>query len=110
MERERREYSRVEVSWPVSVLTAQGIIDGEVRNISFGGACIKCQELPNPDEALDLNILIPEQDYSSVSANAEVVWSKTDDTNTSSPPSQLGIRFLDISDEDLRLISRTALV
>ena len=52
--RERREYSRVEVSWPVGMLTSEGLIEGEVKNISFDGAGIQCKEAPKIDESLDI--------------------------------------------------------
>ena len=56
----RREYSRVEVSWPVSIFTPAGLIDGRIKNISIGGALINCKSLPNLDETFDLTIEIPQ--------------------------------------------------
>jgi hypothetical protein len=108
--RERREYSRVEVSWPVGMLTSEGLIEGEVKNISFDGAGIQCKEAPKIDESLDLDMLIPEQDHSSVSASVEVIWSKTIEGGDASPLANLGVRFLEISDEDMKFVSRTALI
>lgn len=111
MIKERREYSRIEVSWPVSIIASQGLIDGEVRNICFEGALIRCSELADFDEALELSIAIPEQDYLPISASAEIVWSRTDDSEDRSfkPICDLGVRFVEISEEDLRLLSNTVL-
>ena len=108
--RERREYSRVEVSWPVGMLTSAGLIEGEVKNISFEGAGIQCRELPEIDGSLDLDMLIPEKDNTSVSASVGIIWSKTDESGDAAPLVYLGVRFLEISDEDMRLVSRTALI
>ena len=108
--RERRVYSRVEVSWPVGMLTSEGLVEGEVKNISFEGAGIQCRELPKIDEPLDLDMLIPEHDHSSVSASVEVIWSRTYESGDASPLANLGVRFLEISDEDMKLVSRTALI
>jgi hypothetical protein len=55
---QRREHSRVEVCWPMSIFRSQGPIEGEVRNISLTGALIRCLEIPDPDEALRLGIEI----------------------------------------------------
>ena len=38
---EKRLHPRILVSWPVVILTPEGAIDGETRNISVGGACIQ---------------------------------------------------------------------
>ena len=108
--RERRDCSRVEVSWPVGMLTSAGLIEGEVKNISFEGAGIQCRELPKIDESLDLDILIPEKDNTSVSASVGIIWSKTYESGDASPLANLGVRFLEISDEDMKLVSRTALI
>ena len=47
MKRDRRQYSRVEVYyWQVIMLTSKQSIDGEIKDISIGGALIICNEIP----------------------------------------------------------------
>lgn len=110
MDKEKREYSRVEVSWPVSIIASKGLVEGEVKNICFEGALIRCSELADVDEALELNIVIPEQDYLSISVGVEIVWSKTHESEDRSQTTyDLGVRFVEISEEDLQLLSNTVL-
>jgi PilZ domain len=54
LERKRREYSRVKVAWPVLIYTGEGLIEGEIRDISLDGALIECARLPNLDHELNL--------------------------------------------------------
>ena len=61
--KEKREYSRAEVEWLVDISAAQGLIQGIIKNMSFGGAYIHLKELPNMDENLNLSIEIPEHRY-----------------------------------------------
>ena len=56
-----REHSRIEVTWPSSISTSSGSIDGELRNISLGGALFLCRELPNLEDTFALDILAPKQ-------------------------------------------------
>jgi len=44
---ERRKHPRIAVRWPISVVTRDGIIEGETRNISLGGILL-CSEKPLP--------------------------------------------------------------
>ena len=47
-----REYSRVEISWPVIFHTVEGLIDGELKNASVEGGLIHCQKLIDFTEPL----------------------------------------------------------
>jgi hypothetical protein len=109
MGKERREYSRVAVSWRVLVLTSHGLIEGEVKNVSFGGACIEYREPIEPGENIELSFLLSERDSLSVSAMVEVVWPFYN-SSTSTPSYQLGVRFADVSEEDMQMLSRAALL
>ena len=103
MQRERREYSRIEVSWPVIIDTAEGVIHGEIKNISLGGALIRCRELPNPDEAVEISIELPDYAFS-VSATAEKTRLIRYGRETTSSSYGLAICFTEISEGDLRLL------
>ena len=78
-------------------------MDGEVKNISLGGALIRCQELPKEDESFNLLIEIPEYAFP-VSATVEKVRLHTPPSDTASPSYDLAIRFLDISEDDFRIL------
>ena len=104
MEHSRREYARIEVSWPVSIFTSEGLIDGQIRNISISGALINCKSLPNLDETFNLTIEIP-QYFFPVAARVKKVRLNIYDSEDSneSPSYDLAVRFMDMSEEDSKV-------
>ena len=48
---ERRSSPRAEIRWPVTIKTAQGIIEAKLRNLGIGGAYIHCEETLEAGEA-----------------------------------------------------------
>lgn len=97
---ERREHPRAEVSWPVSMITAQGLFEGEIKDISKGGALIQCTELPITDEPLELSIEIIDH-LLSISAIVEKVRLNLDDSDKALPSYDMAVRFRGI-DADQR--------
>ena len=97
----RREYSRIEVSWPVSIFTSAGLIDGLIKNISIGGALINCKSLPDLDETFNLTIEIPHY-FFPVAAKVKKVRLNIYDSEGSneSPSYDLAVRFMDMSEAD----------
>lgn len=102
-ELEKRRYPRAEVSWPVTILTASGPIEGEVRNVSLGGAFISCSEQPGLRETFRLVIKVPfERQY--LLAKGKVARS-----NLYDPDERLrgvAVRFTELSDRDRELLTR----
>ena len=103
-----REYGRAKVSWPLSILTLYGPLEGEVRDISLTGALIHCYELPDPDRPIPMAIEIPEQHHS-IFATGEMIRLDVEGGDTDHPSFLLGIRFADISEEDLSFLSQKVL-
>jgi hypothetical protein len=100
----RREYSRIEVSWPVSIFTSAGLIDGRVKNISIGGALIKCKSLPELDETFNLTIEIPQYLFPVTAKVKKVRLNIYDDEDSSESPSyDLAVRFVDMSEDDSKV-------
>ena len=93
---EKREHPRAEVSWPVSMITAQGLFEGEIKDVSKGGALIQCTELPITDEPLELSIEIPDQ-LLNISAIVEKVRLNLDDSDKALPSYDMAVRFLGIN-------------
>ncbi|PNV85287.1 MAG: hypothetical protein C0610_12605 [Desulfobacteraceae bacterium] len=89
---QKRKHTIAEVSWPVSVITSQGLFDGEIKNISKGGALIQCRDLPEVDKSLELSINIPDH-LLSVSATVEKVRLNIDESDISLPTYDLAVRF-----------------
>jgi hypothetical protein len=98
----KREYSRVEISWPVIMLTSKKSIIGKINNISVGGALISCQELPSPEETLELQIEITDLFY--VSASVENVRVDVDDSHSDSVAYELAVRFTEMTEDERGLL------
>jgi hypothetical protein len=98
---ERREHPRAEVSWPVSMITAQGLFQGEIKDISKGGALIQCTELPKTDEPIELTIEITDH-LLSISATVEKVRLNLDDSDKALPSYDIAVRFLGIDADQRR--------
>ncbi len=92
---EKREHPRTEVSWPVSLITSQGLFDGEIKNISRGGALIQCRDLPEVDKSLELSINIHDH-LLNISASVEKVRLNIDESDKALPSYDLAVRFLGI--------------
>jgi chromatin remodeling complex protein RSC6 len=98
---EKRAHSRVEVTWPVSIFTSRGSVEGEIRDISKGGALIHCKKLPETDRTLELSIEIPDH-LMKISATVEKVRLNIDDSDKVFPSYDLAVRFLGIDIDQRR--------
>ncbi|MGD8372039.1 MAG: PilZ domain-containing protein [Syntrophobacterales bacterium] len=104
MQQCRREYSRVDVSWPASIYTSAGFIDGRVKNVSIGGALVNCRSLPNLEETFSLTIEIPDYLFP-VSAVVKKVRLNVYDSDGDETPASydLAVQFIDMSSEDRKV-------
>jgi hypothetical protein len=99
--KEKRAHSRVDVTWPVSIFTSRGLVEGEIKDISKGGALIHCKKLPETDRTLELSIEIPDH-LMKISATVEKVRLNIDDTDKVFPSYDLAVRFLGINVDQRR--------
>ncbi len=106
--KEKREYSRAEVEWPVNISAAQGLIQGTIKNMSLGGAYIHLEELPNMDGKLNLSIEIPEHRYA-VFATGETIRFEVNTSENAMVSYGLGVRLKDMPEDDLEFLSSTVL-
>jgi hypothetical protein len=90
MTTEKRQYPRVEITWPVTIITPNGPKDGRIQNISLGGALIQCTKMPELDDFFRLIIKPAESRY--IFASARIVWSDTF-SNNKSMSHAMGVRF-----------------
>ena len=95
---EKRSHSRVEVSWPVVLLTSQGATVAETKNIGASGAFILCRAHLCPKEKLRVFVMAPNRN--SLNISAEVAWSNPLCSEEDKPPCGVGIRFTSISPID----------
>lgn len=98
-EKEERRYRRVKIKWPVVMMTPNSLIDGKAKNISLGGAFVRCSNQPNIDRSFRM-VLIAEERF--ILVNAQVVWLDTRKTMLRG----LGVRFTAFLVNDRPFISR----
>jgi len=98
----KREYSRVEVCWPVTMLTRKKLLVGGIKNISVSGALIRCEELPSPEESIEISIELSDLFY--VSATVENVRINVDDSHGDSLAYELAVRFTEMSKDERRIL------
>ena len=101
---ERRLQPRIEIKWPVTVLTMQTTIEGEIQNLSPTGAFISCKAVPPLESSFFIIIKPPERQ--TISVAGKVVWSTTllaDETNASLG---VGVQFTNITPGDLRFLTQ----
>jgi hypothetical protein len=67
-----------------------------------GGALISCQELPSPEETLELQIEITDLFY--VSASVENVRVDVDDSHSDSVAYELAVRFTEMTEDERGLL------
>lgn len=103
MTKEKREYSRIELTWPVSISTTDGVIHGALKNISLGGVLVLCKRLPREDESFDLLIELPDYVFP-VSATAKKVRLHSQGNDIASLSYELAFRFTDISEENFKAL------
>jgi hypothetical protein len=89
--KEKRLQPRVEVTWSVTMLTPEGSISGETRDISMQGAFICCEEPLPPDERFILSVRAP---TASMQVMAQVVWSKNYTNREEDETVGMGVRFI----------------
>jgi len=102
MAKTERNHSRVAVSWPAAILSKQGAIAAEVKNVSLSGVLIWINEVPGSNGNYYLAILIPEHNYT-ILTRVEPIRLEIHE-NEPKLIYSLGVRFVDISVEDLRFL------
>jgi len=101
---QKREHSRVPVSWPVTMVTPEGDTDGIIENISAGGAYIRCGTPLLQKDLFILSILSQDREHSWI--GAEVVWLDIRvSADSDAIPIGMGVRFTNITTEDLQFVS-----
>ncbi len=103
---EKRSYPRVEVAWPVTVVTDDGLVTGRTQNLSLVGTLILCTEVP--ELLYNFRLFFRPAERQLLLATAERVWSSTfvDDKSVSHA---MGVRFTYISDSDYQLMGEAIL-
>jgi hypothetical protein len=92
---EKRKLPRVDVQWPVTMITKRGAVDGEVRNITTEGVYVHCTEQLTLNEIYRLMIGSP---GGTIDVMGRVIWSNLDILPGS------GFCFVEVSEKDRDLL------
>jgi len=92
MKGDRRKRIRCHLECPVKIVTSQGGMVGETKNLSGDGAFICCREPLNQSETMALSVKFPDGFFMEVSS--QVIWSCTTGPDDAKRASGMGVRFL----------------
>ena len=96
--------AKAKVKWPVLVNTDERSIDGVTLDLSTNGAFVSCANPLRLNEVFDMTINIPNSDRP-LKISVEVVWSNIYGPDDDISPRGMGVRFLEISGEDRKVIA-----
>lgn len=99
---ENRRHPRVEVAWPVTIVTPDGLVIGRTQNLSLVGTLILCPEVP--ELLYNFRLFFRPAERQLLIATAERVWSSTF-VSDNCMSHAMGVRFTYIPDHDYRLIN-----
>jgi DNA-binding response OmpR family regulator len=89
---ERRRDKRYQIRWPIHLHTAHELRKAETEDISFGGAFVRCDNPPSPDEKVLVTFENPSGGKQFVLA--KVAWTNLESQAISNKPIGMGIQFL----------------
>jgi len=95
---ERRKVSRINVNWPITVITGQGTIEGETRNITPSGVFIHCKTKLPEDELYQMIIKLP--NGKQIIVKGQMMWSNLNGREETGALVNMGFSFIKISDQD----------
>lgn len=99
--KERRHYPRVKIKLPVVKMAGDVLVDGEIQDLSLGGAFIRCTEMPNAKDNFHMVISAKGR---LLSITGEVAWKDIHKSNDKNRLRGMGVRFTQILNSDLRFI------
>ena len=99
---ERRKAPRINVNWPVTLITSQGTIEGESRNITPSGVFIHCKKKLPEDEVYQMIIKLP--NGKQIIVKGQMMWSNLNGREDMGALVDMGFSFIKMSDEDQKVL------
>lgn len=99
---------KAKLKWPVSIKANGSSSDGITLNLSTNQAYIRCAKPLRLYEVFDVILKVPDTDVS-IETEAEVVFSNIYGPDDNISPRGMIVRFLDLSDEDCKVIRKEIL-
>jgi hypothetical protein len=100
--RERRQSPRISVTWPVTIITSQGMIEGESRNITPNGVFIHCKKKLPEDEVYQVIIKLP--NGKQIIVKGQMMWSNLNGREDTDALVDMGFSFIKMSDQDQKVL------
>jgi len=110
----KRIAPRAQVRWPVTMLTTQAKVEGEIKIISSKGAFVSCQDLPPLEDGFVMVINAP--DHKTMNLNGKIVWSTVVESAEGDSQFGIGVQFTRMTADDSQFLhsmsenSRTVMV
>ena len=114
LKQKKRIAPRAQVRWPVTMLTTQAKVEGEIKNISSKGAFVSCQDLPPLEDGFVMVINAP--DHKTMNLNGKIVWSTVVESAEGDSQFGIGVQFTRMTADDSQFLhsmsenSRTVMV
>jgi len=99
---ERRRASRINVNWPVTIITSQGMIEGESRNITPSGVFIHCKKKLPEDESYQMIIKLP--NGKQIVVRGQMMWSNLNGREDTDALVDMGFSFIKMSEQDQKVL------
>jgi hypothetical protein len=99
---ERRKAARINVNWPISIITSQGMIEGESRNITASGVFIHCKKKLPEDEVYQLIIKLP--NGKQIIVKGQMMWSNLNGREDTGALVDMGFSFIKMSEQDQKVL------
>ena len=99
---ERRRAPRINVNWPITIITSQGMIEGESRNITPSGVFIHCKRKLPEDEAYQMIIKLP--NGKQIVVRGQMMWSNLNGREDTGALVDMGFSFIKMSEQDQKVL------
>ena len=99
---EKRITPRAQVRWPVTILTPEEKIEGEIENINSKGAFVSCKDFPPLEDGFVLVIKPP--DHKTININGKIVWSTVLQSSEGNSQFGIGVQFTRMAADDSQFL------
>ena len=99
---ERRKAPRINVNWPISIITSQGMIEGESRNITPSGIFIHSKKKLPEDEVYQMIIKLP--NGKQIIVKGQMMWSNLNGREDTGALVDMGFSFIKMSAQDQKVL------
>jgi hypothetical protein len=90
------------VNWPVTIITSQGMIEGESRNITPSGVFIHCKKKLPEDEIYQIIIKLP--NGKQIVVKGQMMWSNLNGRDDTGALVDMGFSFIKMSEQDQKVL------